>query len=399
MRGRVTHISLDGLSTALGQSQVLALSERLQSLGWRCTVLSLEPTQAKKEALEQLRSRMASSGVEWHYRRYRRGSLGALKNAGSALAMMREIRERTDLFHCRSYFGAFFPAAWQILREGRVPYVFDTRGYWVDEKIQAGRWFQDIGSRAIARRVERELYERASGVVSLTELAAEDVRSVRFGRRHSRERVVCIPTCVDYRKFTMERVNPPHDFLNDGPIVAYVGSLNPSYEYRASLEVATRVLRRNARAKFLAMTSQVAELSSLAEEYKIPTARRLIREVPYDQVHLWLPWVDAGLMLLVKPNRAKRASMPTKLAEFLATGVAPIGHGANSEFTDWVRRTGSGLVLDDLSSDSLDRAADFIVRGPPELDVLARARVAAEKHFSLDSGVERYDALFQRVLE
>ena len=57
--------------------------------------------------------------------------------------------------------------------------------------------------------------------------------------------------------------------------------------------------------------------------------------------------------------------MPTKLAEFFATGIAPIGHGANSEVTDWVRRAGSGLALDDLSIDSLERAAEFVAKGVP----------------------------------
>ena len=396
MSARITQISLDGLSTPLGQSQVLAVSERLQSMGWECTILSLEPVPLDEEAFERLGARMTLSGIRWDQRAYRAGRIGAVKNIRSMTAMLRDVWERTDLLHCRSYFGAFFPAAADIF--GTIPYVFDTRGYWVDEKIEAGRWFQDAASRAIARRVERELYQRASGVVSLTELAAEDVRNGRFGRPHSRERSICIPTCVDYTKFTMDRGPAPHDFLSDGPIVAYVGSLNPSYEYRKSLRLAAMILNQVPQARFLALTSQVSEMSSLADEFAVPRNRRLITSVAHNEMHLWLPWIDFGLTLLVKPNVAKRASMPTKLAEFFATGVAPISHGANSEVTDWVNTAGSGVVLDDLSSDSLERAADFVARGVPEADVLIRARLAAEKHFSLDSGTERYDALFRDVL-
>lgn len=396
MRGRVTHVSLDGLSTPLGQSQVLAVSERLQSMGWKCTILSLEPEPLNEDVFDRLYARMALSGVRWEHRPYRRGRIGAVKNVVSMTAMIRDVWERTDLFHCRSYFGAFFPAASDVFRS--VPYIFDTRGYWVDEKIEAGHWFQDTASRAIARRVERELYQRASGVVSLTELAAEDVRNGRFGGRNPKQRSVCIPTCVDYTKFRMERGAAPHDFLNDGPIVAYVGSLNPSYEYRKSLQLAALILNRAPQAKFLALTSQVSEVSSLADEFAIPTSRRLIAGVAYDEIHLWFAWIDFGLTLLVNPIQAKRASMPTKLAEFFATGIAPISHGANSEVTDWVNRAGSGMVLEDLSDDSLERAADFVARGVPDPDVLLRARLAAEEHFSLDSGAERYDALFRDVL-
>jgi len=396
MRDRVTHVSLDGLSTPLGQSQVLAVSERLHSMGWECTILSLEPEPSGDGAFDRLYARMALSGVRWQHRPYRRGRVGAVKNVLSMTAMIRDAWETTDLFHCRSYFGAFFPAAADVFQS--VPYVFDTRGYWVDEKIEDGRWFQDVASRAIARRVERELYERASGVVSLTELAAEDVRNGRFGRRHPEQRSICIPTCVDYSKFRMEKGAAPNDFLNDGPIIAYVGSLNPSYEYRKALELAALILKRVPQAKFLALTSQIPEMSSLSDEFAIPTNRRLITGVANDQIHVWLPWIDFGLTLLVNPIQAKRASMPTKLGEFFATGIAPISHGANSEVTDWVNRAGSGMVLEDLSSDSLERAADFVARGVPDVQVLERARLATEEHFSLDSGAKRYDTLFRRVL-
>ncbi len=395
-RGRVTQISLDGLSTPLGESQVLAVSERLQSMRWECTILSLEPEPLDTQALDRLDARMAASGVHWQHRPYRRGRMGAVKNVVSMTEMIRDVWERTDLVHCRSYFGAFFPAAADIF--GGIPYVFDTRAYWVDEKIESGRWFQDAASRAIARRVERELYERASGVVSLTELAAEDVRSGRFGRRHAKERSICIPTCVDYEKFTMERRHLPDDFLRNGPIVAYVGSLNPSYEYRQSLALAARILDRVPQARFLALTSQVSDMTSLTDEFSIPKERRLITRVRHEEIHRWLPWIDFGLTLLVAPNQAKRASMPTKLGEFFATGVSPVSHGANREVSEWIRRAGSGIVLEDLSAASLDRALEFVVDGAPDSEVLRGARRVAEPHFSLASGVARYDDLFHEVL-
>lgn len=396
MRGRVTQITLDGLSTDLGQSQVLAVSERLQSIGWQCTILSLEPKSGTDRDFDRLEGRVAASGVRWRHRPYQPGRAGAVRNLVSMSAMIKDIWEETDLFHCRSYFGAFFPAVASVFAS--TPYVFDTRGYWIDEKIEAGRWFQDRASRVIARRVEHELYDRASGVVTLTELAAKDVRQGFFGRPHASERSICIPTCVDYDKFKIERDAPPDEFLRGGPIVAYVGSLNPSYRSRESLRLAALILERNPQAKFLALTSQMAQMNELVDENCIPPSRRLVRSVGHDGMHRWLPWIDVGLMLMVEPIRAKRASMPTKLGEFFACGVTPIAHGANSEIADWIQRTGSGLALEDLSMASLYLAADFAVSSRPDLETRVRARRLAEEHFSLDSAARRYDALFQTVL-
>ncbi len=398
MRGRVTHLSLDGLTTPLGQSQVLALSERLQSMGWSCTILSLEPKPVDERALEGLEERVVSSGARWRHRPYRWGRAAAVMNVASMAAMVRdEERKRTDLYHCRSYFGAAFPALLGAF--GGCPYVFDTRGYWVDEKIESGRWFQDAATRGFARRVERELYRRAGGVVSLTELAAADIRRGRFGKLGAETPSICIPTCVDYRKFRCERSEAPDDFLREGPIVAYVGSLNPSYEYRVSLRLAKLILDRSPNTKFLALTSQVADMGVLVDEIGIPDDRRLIASVGHGEIHRWLPWIDFGLMLLVSPNDAKRASMPTKLGEFFAAGVTPISYGGNSEVADWVKRAGSGLALDDLSDESLEQAANFVETGVPDSSIRLRARRVAEEHFSLDSGAARYDRLFQDILE
>ena len=239
LHDRITQVSLDGLSTPLGRSQVLAVTEHLQSMGWSCTILSLEPETANQGADSGSASEMAD-GVR-RCRRYqpRPDAQNRLVDAGNVTGLGGQV--------IAGLFGAFLAA----VSGTSVPYVFDTRGYWVDEKIDAGRWFQDAASRAIARRVERELYRKASGVVTLTELAAEDVRSGRFGRRHPRDRAICIPTCVDYTKFAMARRDAPHGFLRAGPIVGYVGSLNPSYEYRRSLRLAASILEQIPEARFL----------------------------------------------------------------------------------------------------------------------------------------------------
>ena len=87
--------------------------------------------------------------------------------------------------------------------------------------------------------------------------------------------------------------------------------------------------------------------------------------------------------------------MPTKVGEFFGAGVVPITHGANSEVAQWVQKTGSGLALDNLSDESLERATEFAVSQRPGPEALLRARLIAEAHFSLDSAARRYDALFR----
>jgi hypothetical protein len=87
--------------------------------------------------------------------------------------------------------------------------------------------------------------------------------------------------------------------------------------------------------------------------------------------------------------------MPTKLAEFFAVGVRPLHYGCNSEVADWVRRVGTGLVLDSLAESELARAARFAVDSHHDAAVLSAGRERAEPHFSLRAGLDRYEALLR----
>ncbi len=110
----------------------------------------------------------------------------------------------------------------------------------------------------------------------------------------------------------------------------------------------------------------------------------------------WLRLVDWGFLLL-NESFAKRASMPTKLGEFLASGVRPIYFGCNDEVGEWVRRAGSGVILDGLEGDSLKRAARTMAQVEGGAEAMAQARAIAAPHFALSYGVSRYAELLDRL--
>lgn len=83
--------------------------------------------------------------------------------------------------------------------------------------------------------------------------------------------------------------------------------------------------------------------------------------------------------------------MPTKLAEFLAVGVQPLQFGCNPEVSGWVRKSGLGLALEQLSPESLDRAVEAMLGPRPTDERRDRARRVASPHFSLEAGLSRYD--------
>ena len=116
----------------------------------------------------------------------------------------------------------------------------------------------------------------------------------------------------------------------------------------------------------------------------------------HDQIQRWVPRIDWGLMVLAT-TPAKRASMPTKLAEFLAAGVRPIHHGCNDEVGRWVRDAGTGVSLEDLSDAAIASAVATITESRRDVERLRRGRSIAEPHFALARGIERYQGILKRL--
>jgi hypothetical protein len=144
----------------------------------------------------------------------------------------------------------------------------------------------------------------------------------------------------------------------------------------------------------LAISEQREVCQQVLARHGIPADRYTIARAPHDDMPDWLAAVDCSPLLL-KENFAKRASMPTKLAEFFAVGVRPLHHGCNTEVADWVRRVGTGMVLESLSEPELLRAARFAAESPRDPVVLAAGRERAQPHFSLRAGLDRYEALLR----
>jgi hypothetical protein len=392
MTSRISYLTYDGVLDPLGYSQVARVVMALGRRGLPYRLVSFERAarlgdRARVAALE---GELAAAGVTWERFEYAEGGLKAFpRNAATALRALARHRRTTSLVHARSYVAAFVGRALQ--QRFGIPYLFDARGYWVDERRETGRLFRAPPVLRSARRLERSLYEHAAAMVGLTQLHVDDVESHRFGRWHGGP-TAAIPTCADYDEFTLREDAgdaPPDPRLEGRFVLGLVGSLNFSYHSRESLELARRVLALRGDAVLLIATQQTEAFSALAREVGVPSDRMIVRAIPHREMPRWTRHLDAVPQLLIT-SHSKRGSMPTKLAELFAAGVRPIHVGCNEEVSAWVRRAGTGLVLDDVTPRSLDRAAREVAGWHRDEALLRAGRALTAPHFSLTSGVERY---------
>jgi glycosyltransferase involved in cell wall biosynthesis len=305
--------------------------------------------------------------------------------AWDVLAGARVIRrevERTgaSIVHCRGDV-AMAMARWSRLPPG-VRILYDVRGLFADERVEAGSWRAGSVVDRMVRGVERANLRRADGVVALTVAGLEALRE----RRGDLPPYRVIPTCVDLSIF---RPRGPGEEPDYG--LVYSGSLGTWYMGREMVAFA--------RAAAAFVTERPLFLTPDVEE-----ARRCgatpdwaeVRSVGPSEVPAWLRRGRA-LFFFIRPTPSKRASCPTKLGEALATGL-PVVCNRGVGNLDVVLGDGAvGLLVDSFSEDAYSHAARRLGALLQDPALPGRCRRLAETEYGLESGVEAYDRLYREL--
>jgi hypothetical protein len=406
----ILYITFDGVLQPLAFSQVVRVVTALARRGFVYHLLSVERTRdlAETANVERVRRVLAEAGVTWTAvgvdltGSVRQSATAFARTVGAALSMVR--RHDVALIHARAYQSC---AVASVVRQFTgVPFLFDARGCWIDERPD---WFAHPVAYAAGKLAERRLYSDAKAVVTLTQLHARDVVDGAFGTKDPNV-VVTIPTCADYDEFRLARDSAgkrvdtsvvPSEVecrLSGRIVLGIVGSLNRSYLPQPTLSLVSYVCALRTDAHLLVLTEQQREYADLLAARGLASDRFTLAFARHDDMPSWLRAMDWGFLLL-SDTISKHGSMPTKLAEFFAAGVRPLAYGCNSEMVDWVRRAASGIVLDTIDDVALQRTAQSIATWTYNADDLQRARDATAPHFSLRSGVERYATLLHRIIE
>jgi len=402
---RTLYLTFDGLLEPLGRSQVLSYLLPLAACGFPYTVVSLERERdlAESSSVESLERELAAQNIHWVHAPFQTGGVRAvLANCRTVLSAARELIRREDirLIHARSYVPAMI--ARLLRRRFSTPYIFDLRGYWIDELRDEGRWFTNTVAYKMGKRIEKRLIRDAAALVTLTQIQADDLRRDGLLSGEREKPVEVITTCASYEEFRPDRQTNgslPAEVLArcKGKLtVGFVGSINASYSMDESLAFFRYLLEERKDAHLICLTRQVAEMKKLLDKHQIPESAYTLRTVAHTMMADWLPLMDWALLLL-RTRYAKRGSMPTKLAEFFAAGVRPIQYGCNAEVSAKIREAGTGLVLDGLTEADLREAARVVASRPRLTEEIARARMLTEAHFSLEAGVDKYAALLGKL--
>ncbi|MDA2931908.1 glycosyltransferase [Nitrospinae bacterium AH-259-F20] len=345
---------------------------------------------------ERLEQSLKDAGLRWYPLRYHQHpSLPAtlydmVRGVVVASRLVRE--DRLQVVHARSYVAATM--AWLLKRLCGVPFIFDMRGFFADERVEGGLWLQGGILYRAAKLMEGRLLAEADQIVSLSEAGRAVLMDWAQKSGYELPPVHVIPTCVDCDRF---RPNEGPEMGSEGPNLLYLGSVGTWYmlDEMLSFFKALRGLRPDARFTFLT-PSPPETIYGVASTLGIDESAFLVREVPYETVPENAQEAHASIFF-IKPVSSKRASCPTKMGESLACGLPVVINPGVGDTEDLVRRERVGVIVSAWTEEAYDQAARELLalleEGP---SLRQRCREVALRYFSLEVGLSRYEGLYAR---
>lgn len=400
---RALYISYDGMTDPLGRSQVLPYLEGLAALGHEITILSCEKPARMHADGEAVRAICEPAGIDWQPMAYHKsppllsGMIDVAVLKRRAFEVHRE--KHFDLVHCRSYMAAI--PGHRLKRRYGVPFLFDMRGFWADERVERGIWPASNplfrAAYAYFKRLEARFFRDADAIVSLTKSAKREVEGWPAERRPSAP-ITVIPCCVDLKLFAKAKARAATrkrlGIDAQAPVMLYVGSIGGAYLMTEMLELFRVYRQKRPGARFLFVSGHPREeIERLAARQDVTAEELVVVSAKRDEVPSLIAAADLGVSFILATYSAK-ASCPTKFGEMLAMGVPVIANAGVGDIAEILRETDAGAVVEQYDKTSLTTAiaqAEAAAKDP------ASIRTAASRYFALEGGVERYDAIYHTI--
>lgn len=404
MKPAVLYLSYDGVLEPLGESQVVSYLERLAE-DHAITLMSFEKQDDwdDKSRMTAMSIRLASRQIAWVPLKYHKWP-PVLSTAFDTIAGIVRARaiaraQRIQILHARGYVPSLI--ALGTRRVNASAFLFDMRGFWVDEKVEAGHWKAGGRLYRMGKWWERRFYAAADAVVSLTAAGARAIPELGVTMATGVP-VVVIPTCAD-----LERFSPgPKDHelaarlgVADGPVIGCVGSMGNWYLRQEMIDCLGMFAKSWPELRILLVTRDDAEaLRRDLERAGVPGDRLAITRASFDDMPRYVRLLDAGLFF-IKPTFAKRASAATKMAEMLGCGVPVIINEGVGDSGAIVRGGRVGVVLSALNAETYSAALAQALALVADEAVAGRCRRVAQDVFDLDVGVGRYRQLYRHLAD
>lgn len=391
---RVLYITYDGLTEPLGQSQIVPYLKGLSANNVSYYVLSFEkPVSGYGPKCLILEKELASFSINWKRLKYHK-RISVLATAfdifqGISNSFWLVKSNRIKIVHARSYVSSMIAVI--LAKLCGLKFIFDMRGFWAEERVEAGIWEKDSLLYKLAKFFEKIFLRNADTVVVLTMAAKDEIEKV-YLNRNGKKNVVCVPTCVDLVRFTLGRPVAPKGG-KDSPVeydLVYSGAVSTWSMPEKILEFCSVFMSCKNNSRFLILTKEDKLFEKNILKSGLNKDYFSVLSLDYRQMPQYLASCQAGVAFY-KPGYSRKGCCPTKVGEYLACGLPVIINSGIGDNDEIIKNEGVGVVIDEFSDEAyrfaIDKIASLLRDG---MELRKRCRLAAERYFSLNTGIKKY---------
>ncbi|MBS0617602.1 MAG: glycosyltransferase [Spirochaetes bacterium] len=312
-----------------------------------------------------------------------------------------------DIIHTRAYTGGVVCATAIEFLKIRTPFVFDTRGLYVDEIIQLGFLKANSWWHRLWQEAERRTYHTAAMVINVSEPFSQHVQET-FSL--PRDRVATIYTSVDTKIFRPSRdsvVERKMRLAKKAPVLVYCGDLGGnSWHSAISLFAIFNLIRKLYPLVTLKIVSSATPnviRQELADAYidavDMLSQTSFQRTYTASETAQLLASADIAIFSYHElrenvPRYLSNVVIASKTGEYLASGLPVIVNSTARAAASVIVTTNSGMSYDLRETINFKQDLEKIVK--KWLTYSKQARKSAELLFSSEANARKYYEIYKR---
>ena len=402
-----------GLREPLVQTQVLSYLRQIRKGGAKVSLLTFEPNPKENWTTEQIeieREKLLQEGIDWHFLTYhKRPTVPATLYdllCGVYFTSKFIRREKVDVLHARVQLPTLIGALARKFSRTKPKLIFDIRGFFPEEYTDGGLWKENGWLYKMVKRNEKWLLKEADGFVVLTEKARQILfpESAETGFDKYGRPVEVIPCCVDLSRFGTANETSRAEIrkkykLENRQVITYTGSLGSWYLADEMADLMQTARDRDSSTFALILTQSAPELMvERLKERGFGDEDFLVTKIPHGEIPKYLSAADIALSF-IKPCFSKLSSSPTKIAEYLASGIPIITNRGVGDVAEVIEKHQTGAVVDDFSRESYIESLRKISELRQTTDLHKNCVKSAKEEFDLEEvGGSKYRFLYERLL-
>jgi glycosyltransferase involved in cell wall biosynthesis len=373
----------------LGASQVFnyikGLSDEFSF--WLVSLEKLADLENEKDVAE-LRKSLSVLGITWQPIPYWPGGNNYFRNFKNVYSASKNFikEENIKFVHCRSYMPAII--AWLLKKSGKkIDFLFDTRGFWFDEKADVGDWKTNGLPYRMAKIMEKTLYENAAAIVMLSRKSVELINNgLLFKGSHKLKNVHFIPTCTN-----LERFSPKYNKLNIPIKIGYIGTAIGWYNFEKTAELLKLIKKEVDYELVIYNGGQHEFIIATLSKYGINKKDYILKKINFNEIPEKIRELDLSVFF-IHPFFSKNASAATKFGELMASGVPILTNKDVGDHEYFIKHYRTGKILEKNKLNSYNYSA--IIDSLTTKEIPVNCRKLAEEVFSLENGLNNYRKIY-----